>query len=184
VAGGGGIAGQVNVATAVAEVTSTLPLLDDLHRPEQAADSVGGWTNGIIEGAEVTDSGLPAAPRNGLGSRSTPGGTGNGGLSSTLRALKHRNFQLFFGGQLVSVTGTWVQVWHILVLAGSLGVANAFDIPARQAFLVDMVGREDLMNAIALNSSMFNGARSCCFSGSSAWWPCPTRCFWCPSGSA
>ena len=36
---------------------------------------------------------------------------------------------------------------------------NAFDIPARQAFLIDMVGREDLMNAIALNSSMFNGAR-------------------------
>jgi len=38
-------------------------------------------------------------------------------------------------------------------------VVNAFDIPARQAFLMDMVGREDLMNAIALNSSMFNGAR-------------------------
>ena len=52
-----------------------------------------------------------------------------------------------------------VQVWHILVLASCLGVVNAFDIPARQAFLIDMVGREDLMNAIALNSSMFNGAR-------------------------
>ena len=50
-------------------------------------------------------------------------------------------------------------MWHILVLATLLGVANAFDIPARQAFLVDMVGKEDLMNAIALNSSMFNGAR-------------------------
>ena len=202
------------------------------HANGSTADCVNGWTNGIIEGQKVTDRGLPAAPRNGLESRSTPGGTGNGGLSSTLRALKHRNFQLFFGGQLISVTGTWmqtvalswlvyrltgsslllgtagfagqipvfllaplggmmadrhdrqrivigtqtasmvlafllaaltltgrVQVWHILVLAGSLGVANAFDIPARQAFLVDMVGREDLMNAIALNSSMFNGAR-------------------------
>lgn len=52
-----------------------------------------------------------------------------------------------------------VQVWHIFVLAGLLGVVNAFDIPGRQAFLVDMVGKEDLMNAIALNSSMFNGAR-------------------------
>ena len=52
-----------------------------------------------------------------------------------------------------------VQVWQILVLAALLGVVNAFDIPARQSFLVDMVGREDLMNAIALNSSMFNGAR-------------------------
>ena len=52
-----------------------------------------------------------------------------------------------------------LQVWHIFVLASLLGVVNAFDIPGRQAFLVDMVGKEDLMNAIALNSSMFNGAR-------------------------
>ncbi len=52
-----------------------------------------------------------------------------------------------------------VQVWHIFVLAALLGVVNAFDIPARQSFLVEMVGRDDLMNAIALNSSMFNGAR-------------------------
>jgi len=52
-----------------------------------------------------------------------------------------------------------VQVWHVFVLAALLGVVNAFDIPARQSFLVDMVGKEDLMNAIALNSSMFNGAR-------------------------
>jgi MFS family permease len=49
--------------------------------------------------------------------------------------------------------------WHIIVLASLLGVINAFDIPVRQAFLVQMVEREDLMNAIALNSSMFNGAR-------------------------
>jgi MFS family permease len=46
-----------------------------------------------------------------------------------------------------------------MALAACLGVVNAFDIPARQAFIVDMVGREDLMNAIALNSSMVNGAR-------------------------
>jgi len=52
-----------------------------------------------------------------------------------------------------------VRVWHVFVLAALLGVVNAFDIPARQAFVVDMVGREDLMNAIALNSSMVNGAR-------------------------
>ncbi|MGH8275380.1 MAG: MFS transporter [Steroidobacteraceae bacterium] len=149
-----------------------------------------------------------------------------------LRALKHRNFQLFFSGQLISLIGTWMQniaqawlvyrltgspvllgtvgfagqipifllaplggmaadrwnrhrvviatqassmilafllawltlsgrvrVWEIIVLAAGLGVVNAFDIPGRQAFLVDMVGKEDLMNAIALNSSMFNGAR-------------------------
>jgi len=152
--------------------------------------------------------------------------------AATLRALRHRNFQLFFSGQLISLIGTWmqsvaqawlvyrltksalllgtvgfasqipvfliapfggitadrinrqklvittqisamllaailawltlsghIQVWHIFVLAALLGVVNAFDIPGRQAFLVDMVGKEDLMNAIALNSSMFNGAR-------------------------
>jgi MFS family permease len=149
-----------------------------------------------------------------------------------MRALKHRNFQLFFGGQLVSLTGTWmqsvaqswlvyrltgssillglvsfssqipvfllapiggavadrynrhriliatqtaamllafvlaaltltssIQTWQIFMIAALLGVVNAFDIPARQAFVVDMVGRQDLINAIALNSSMFNGAR-------------------------
>ena len=153
-------------------------------------------------------------------------------LSATIRALRHRNFQLFFGGQLISLIGTWMQsvaqAWlvyrltgsslklgavgfagqipvflvapiggivadrlnrqrvviatqiasmilalalailtaahivtvpQIFVLAALLGVVNAFDIPARQAFLVEMVGKEDLMNAIALNSSMFNGAR-------------------------
>jgi MFS family permease len=50
----------------------------------------------------------------------------------------------------------WVQPWHIVVLALALGVATAFDAPARQAFVVEMVDREDLTNAIALNSSMFN----------------------------
>jgi MFS family permease len=154
------------------------------------------------------------------------------GLRTTLRALRHRNFQLFFSGQLISLIGTWMQniaqdwlvyrltgssvllgtvafvnqipifllapvagivadrwnrhriviatqsasmvlaltlatltltgrirIWEIMVLASLLGVVNAFDIPARQAFLIDMVGRDDLLNAIALNSSMFNGAR-------------------------
>jgi MFS family permease len=164
-----------------------------------------------------------------------PGEAPNGQLSRwqvAWRALRHRNFQLFFSGQLISLVGTWmqsvaqswlvyrltgsalllgsvgfasqipvflfaplggitadrynrryiviatqnasmllalilaaltllhrVQVWHIFVLAALLGVVNAFDIPGRQSFLVDMVGRDDLMNAIALNSSMFNGAR-------------------------
>ena len=154
------------------------------------------------------------------------------GFSATWRALRHRNFQLFFSGQLISLTGTWMQsvaqswlvyrltgsavllglvgfssqipvfllapiggavadrrnrhrilvgtqtaamvlafvlaaltlthrvhVFHVFILAAVLGLVNAFDIPARQAFVVDMVGREDLMNAIALNSSMVNGAR-------------------------
>lgn len=52
-----------------------------------------------------------------------------------------------------------VAVWQVFTLAAAMGVINAFDIPARQAFVVEMVGREDLPNAIALNSSLFNGAR-------------------------
>jgi MFS family permease len=52
-----------------------------------------------------------------------------------------------------------VQIWHIFVLAALLGAVNAFDIPARQSFIVEMVDRHDLMNAIALNSSMFNASR-------------------------
>jgi MFS family permease len=149
-----------------------------------------------------------------------------------LRSLRHPNFQLFFGGQLVSLVGTWMQSvaqpWlvyrltgsslllglvgfcgqipvfllaplggavadrrarrtilvatqtasmllavalaaltlsgavrpaHVFVLAALLGVVNAFDVPTRQAFVVEMVGRGDLPNAIALNSSMVNGAR-------------------------
>ena len=51
-----------------------------------------------------------------------------------------------------------VQPWHILVLSFLLGTANAFDAPARQAFVSEMVGKEDLTNAIALNSTMFNSA--------------------------
>lgn len=49
-----------------------------------------------------------------------------------------------------------VQPWHIVLLALLLGIANSFDAPARQAFVVELVSREDLSNAIALNSTMFN----------------------------
>ena len=52
-----------------------------------------------------------------------------------------------------------VQVWHVIVVAVLLGIANAFDAPTRQSFIVDMVGREHLTNGIAMNSIMFNGAR-------------------------
>jgi MFS family permease len=51
-----------------------------------------------------------------------------------------------------------VQPWHIIVLAFLLGVANAFDAPARQAFTLEMVERHDLTNAIVLNATMFNAA--------------------------
>jgi len=154
------------------------------------------------------------------------------GWRRAFRALGHRNYRLYFAGQLVSLIGTWMQsvaqswlvyrltgsatllgvvgfasqvptfllapaggvladrwprrrilvatqavsallalglavltlsgritVPALLVIAGLLGVVNAMDIPARQAFVVEMVGREDLINAIALNSTAFNGAR-------------------------
>ena len=157
-------------------------------------------------------------------------------MSTRFRALQHRNFQLFFAGQLVSLIGTWMQstaqlwlvykithsaallgvfgfanqipilllasvggylgdrynrhrgviatqtasmilafllagltltgaihdlrgAWVVIIIAFLVGIVNAFDVPIRQAFLVQMVGKEDLPNAIALNSSMFNGAR-------------------------
>jgi MFS family permease len=53
----------------------------------------------------------------------------------------------------------WHGAWVVIAIAFMLGAVNAFDVPIRQAFLVQMVGKEDLPNAIALNSSIFNGAR-------------------------
>jgi MFS family permease len=53
----------------------------------------------------------------------------------------------------------WTQVWHVALITLGVGIVNAFDIPVRQSFNVEMVGREDLPNAIAFNSSAFNGAR-------------------------
>ena len=52
-----------------------------------------------------------------------------------------------------------VRYWHVAVLAVMYGVGRAIDIPARQAYLTDLVGRPDLPNAVALNSVVFNGAR-------------------------
>lgn len=153
-------------------------------------------------------------------------------LPPALRAFAHRDFRLFFAGQLVSLIGTWmqavaqswlvleltnspfllglvgtlqfapvlflsflagaladrlpkrrmlvasqsvmcaqalllaalvygghVQYWHITVMATVYGLANTLDMPTRQAFIVEMVGRESLRSAIALNSAMFNAAR-------------------------
>jgi MFS family permease len=149
-----------------------------------------------------------------------------------IAAFRHRNYRLFFGGQIISLVGTWMQqvaqawlvleisgdpfwlgvvaaaqfvpvmilglfagvladvlpkrqtllavqvvmmalaivlafltlsgiveVWMIVVLALLLGCANAVDMPVRQSFAVEMVGRADIGNAVALNSAMFNGAR-------------------------
>lgn len=59
----------------------------------------------------------------------------------------------------VLTLGGWVQPWHIIILSVVLGILHAFEMPARHSFLADMVPREDLPNAIALNSSAFNIAR-------------------------
>jgi MFS family permease len=105
------------------------------------------------------------------------------GLNSALRAIGVLVFTLYAGvvadrvdkRRLVIVTQAlqmvealtlavlvWtgvVAVWQVMVLAAFVGVVNAFDIPTRQSFIVELVGKDDLMNAIALNSSAFNAAR-------------------------
>jgi MFS family permease len=73
-------------------------------------------------------------------------------------ATQTASMLLAFALAALTLSGT-VRVWHIFVLASLLGVVNAFDIPARQAFIVGLVAKADLMNAIALNSSMFNASR-------------------------
>ncbi len=72
-----------------------------------------------------------------------------------------------------------VAPWHILVLAFLLGVANAFDAPARQSFVVELVEREDLTNAISLNAAMFNMANILgpAFGGLIYAWVGPVWCF-------
>ncbi|MBO2519817.1 MULTISPECIES: MFS transporter [Limnochorda] len=61
---------------------------------------------------------------------------------------------------LAFLTGTGVvQYWHVLVVALVLGMANTFDMPARQAFMVELVAPEDTVNAVAINSSVFNVCR-------------------------
>ena len=52
-----------------------------------------------------------------------------------------------------------IRTWQLILIAFLVGIVNAFDVPIRQAFFVHMVGKDDLPNAIALNSSIFNGAR-------------------------
>jgi MFS family permease len=59
---------------------------------------------------------------------------------------------------LLVLTGS-IQYWHILVAATALGLVNAFDMPVRQAFVIELVSKKELMNAISLNSAVFNGAR-------------------------
>jgi MFS family permease len=66
---------------------------------------------------------------------------------------------LAFALGILTSTGL-VKIWHVLIIVFLVGVVNAFDMPARQSFVIELVGRETLMNAIALNSSIFNAART------------------------
>jgi MFS family permease len=63
---------------------------------------------------------------------------------------------LILGGLVFTHT---VQIWHVFVLAFVLGLVNTIDMPARQSFVVEMVGSDDIANGVALNSAVFNGAR-------------------------
>jgi predicted MFS family arabinose efflux permease len=65
---------------------------------------------------------------------------------------------LAFGLAGLTASGR-VEVGHVMAFAAALGIASAIDMPTRQAFTIELAGRDDLMNAIALNSSIFNGAR-------------------------
>ncbi|NYE57354.1 MFS transporter [Carboxydothermus ferrireducens] len=71
-----------------------------------------------------------------------------------------QSFMMVLSGLLTVLTYlNLVSYWHLLLIAFGLGVANSFDMPTRQAFVIDLVGPEDLTNAIALNSTIFNLAR-------------------------
>lgn len=59
----------------------------------------------------------------------------------------------------VLAAGSWVRFWHVLVIATLSGVVMAFDMPARQAIVIELVGEEDLQNAVGLNAAVFNAAR-------------------------
>jgi MFS family permease len=76
----------------------------------------------------------------------------------TLLATQTSSMLLAFALFLLTVTGV-VQVWQVMILAALLGITNAIDMPTRQAFAVEMVGREDVTNAVGLNSAMFNASR-------------------------
>ncbi|GAV23981.1 MFS transporter [Carboxydothermus pertinax] len=71
-----------------------------------------------------------------------------------------QSFMMALAGFLTVLTSLHlISYWHLLLIAFGLGIANSFDMPTRQAFVIDLVGPEDLTNAIALNSSIFNLAR-------------------------
>ncbi len=91
---------------------------------------------------------------------SIPGGVAADRLEKRRIILVTQSTAMLLAFILAALTGAhWIRPWQIALIAVCGGSVMAFDMPARQAFIVDMVGKEDLMNAIALNSSIFNSAR-------------------------
>ena len=79
-------------------------------------------------------------------------------LKALAAATGDRKVELVPVKELLALTG-YIQIWHVIALSIFQGLINAFDMPARQSFLFEMIEqREDLSNAIALNSSMVNAA--------------------------
>jgi len=88
------------------------------------------------------------------------------GVVADSKSRKHILFATQVGPMMLSfllaaltLTGR-VQVWHVFTVAALMGIVNAFDFPVRQAFVAEMVPREDLISAVTLNSSMINSART------------------------
>src|SRR2546423_5429007 len=88
------------------------------------------------------------------------------GVVADSKSRKHILFATQITPMLLSLVLAWltlssrVQVWHVFVVAALLGVVNAFDFPVRQAFVAELVTKDDLMSAVTLNSSMINSART------------------------
>jgi MFS family permease len=87
------------------------------------------------------------------------------GVVADSKSRKHILFATQIAPMLLSLTlavltlSGRIQVWHVFTIAALLGVVNAFDFPVRQAFVAELVTKEDLMSAVTLNSSMINSAR-------------------------
>ncbi|MGH7612885.1 MAG: MFS transporter [Gemmatimonadales bacterium] len=134
----------------------------------QGVSLVGTWMQIVAQGwlvLTLTDSPFYVGLVSALGSLGVLAFTLYAGVIAD-RTDKHRTIiltqSLSMLQALLLAVLVWtevVTVWHVMVLAAVLGIVNAFDIPTRQSFIVELVGKEDLMTAIALNSSMFNAAR-------------------------
>lgn len=134
----------------------------------QLVSLVGTWMQSIAQGwlvLRLTDSAWLLGLVSAAGSLpilflSLPGGVAADRVDKRRLLLVTQATSMALALTLALLTATgWVRVWHIMVLAFGLGVVNAFDVPGRQSFVIELVGPDDLLNAIALNSSIFNGAR-------------------------